>query len=1075
MKINQTLFLNRLSTERRFLWRRELCRLGSELLLIIIAPVFILSVADYFFPAREGTAFYLTAGAVVLAMALAFVVIVRRLSRLPQDKDVAMLLEKSLPDLMDSLICAVEVAERHPAKRTELSQALLSTVEGDLERRNLRAAISAYAISCKRLMATLLAVTFLAAVVGMFSFIHKASDHAQSRFLAATPGIIVTPGNTEVAHGDDLIVEALIQRGEQHAQIVMLAKNGQFTYAMYTSESGKHSFAFAGVDDDFRYYVQTPRLRSPTYQVKTYEKARLTDCIITITPPEYTNLPRQHLTELKSITVPQHSQVRLELSTNLPVTTSVLIDHQPALVFTSKNDSLHHQLDLTIDQSFSYVIELMDKSEHRIITPESYHIESIDDFAPIIQVVAPEEDARRQIDREITFSFKVNDDYGVQSLHLHYSINGGVWHALELFHATGEQLNKEHLGAHVLNVIGQVKDGDIIAYYGSATDAAQPTANQAVTEVRFIEMRPAKIDAPEIGGMGQAQVKTLQVNDLIVAQKRLIRSTWSTHFMAEHDSRKEHLTDLKQMARDLTMTSANRYQELFGADFTSAPIADEPFDLVGTLLQNSVIDATIEKKTVLPSGSEKNVQKFFRAAIENMQQAESLLQRDLPDESSPYQRQSLSHLVTLAIELEKNTPKGKGSGGEGESEPRKDPVKEENQQKENAAKKNRMNEIAASMDKLIDRQERLNNDIARNSGESKSGETQKFLGAKQDQLRQDSEKLREKMMQEGETQSAATQMSEATRNMSQVSSHLEQGQMTNASKYGDLAHQFLQRAMKLVKDQQNRLANEALWKADKALDSLRERQHELRQKTTAQVEEKNPPYEGNELADQQQQIRDDFEQFLKNLGETANTSEASKPQIADELRAALAKAESANTSSTMKRAENAARYSLWNKASDYQAQAEQSLMQMAQHVQNAMRTATSMSPEQMTQMLQQVLRDIQKVQQAQEQQAAPEAMQQLYSAIQKDLQDITDLLNEPAMDQLAQEMTVTALSGRAGEAEVNEQVLTTLTKAARLLETKLTQSTVTEQLKMTRATGQEPPDEFKKLVQKYFTKIGSSF
>jgi hypothetical protein len=950
----------------------------------------------------------------------------------------------------------------------------LTTVNLDLQQRDLRSTIALHAIGLKRFIVMMVLVSFMVVGIGVFPLIHKVSAHARALFFDASSGLVVSPGNAEVAYGDDFIVEAVIERGVQQAQIVMLAENGRFTYEMYVNEAGIHSFAFAGVDNGFRYYVQTPTLSSATYRVNTYEKARLTAAAIDIFPPAYTGLPEQRIDELKNITVPRQSRVHLNITTNVPAKVRMLIDNRPSLDFIPSDQLQQAYIDLNIDRSFAYVLEITDDSGRCQITPVSYKIESIDDFAPIIQVISPEEDARRRIDQEITFSFKVNDDYGVQSINLHYSINGSSWENLDLYRADSAELDKEKMVAQVLNLIGKVKDGDIIAFYGSAMDAAMPEPNAALTDVRFIEMRPEKIDGPEIEAMGQAQIKTLQVNDLIVAQKRLIRSTWSINFMDTPDSRKEQLTELNQMAHDLTTTSTNRYRELFGAENPPGAPADAPFDLVGTLLQNSVIEATIQEKTTLPSGSEQVVQKLFNDAIENMQQAETLLQRELPEESSSYQRQSLSQLVKLAIELEKNTPRGKGSG-EGKSEPREDPVKEENKQKENAAKKNRLSQVAASLDKLIDRQDRLNHDIARNKDTAQSRETQEYLSSKQDELQRDAEKLREELKAEGETHSAASQVGEATRNMGQAATNLDQGQMTNAGKHGELALQFLQRAMELVQDQKNRISDEALWKTDKMLEALQKRQYDLMQKSNAQMQEENPPYPNSDLADQQQQIRSEFENLLKRLGETVNTVDERKPQIADELRAAMEKAEINNTTNTMKRAENASRYSLWNKAYDYQKQADQSLSQMSQHLKNAMRMATAMSPEQMTRMLQQVLGDLQKVQQAQNQQAAPETMQELFESIQKNLQDITDLLNDPVLDQLSQEMTVTALSGGAGKPEANEQVLTTLTKVARLLETRLMQSTLQAQLKLTRASGQEPPDEFKKLVQKYFTKIGSSF
>ena len=90
---------------------------------------------------------------------------------------------------------------------------------------------------------------------------------------------------------------------------------------------------------------------------------------------------------------------------------------------------------------------------------------------------------------EVFTEVRAEDDFGVSTLDIYYSVNGKAEKKIEVFKNSGEA-PRDISGGHTffMEEFG-VKPGDFVSYYAKATDTKNP-ANTATSDMYFIEVRP---------------------------------------------------------------------------------------------------------------------------------------------------------------------------------------------------------------------------------------------------------------------------------------------------------------------------------------------------------------------------------------------------------------------------------------------------------------------------------------------------------------------------------------------------------------------------------------------------------
>ena len=1090
--------LSQLRSEKRFLRNRAWLGWGISAVVIMVMPLFILAIFDKIWPFKEHISFWLYLTAIVLSLIFVIrrFVVFRR--QLPDEKDIALMIEKGCPDLMDSLICSVELLQRKPLKMTPLNHSLISKINTDLKGRDIHMFIKAMGITTSKLAALFLFAGALIFGILIFPLANKAFAYSKDLLMRESTGLIVAPGNIELAMGDDIKIEAEILRGSKDAAITISNKTDEITYSMYKDANGISNFEIFSVDGDFDYTISTSTIKSRTFHIRTYTKPAITKCRIDIIPPEYTRLPKSTIDELKDFSVPQGSQLTFFINTNLAVKAILEAVGEDKIEFKSREPT-EYECELKVNSDLEFIINLQDEYGHVGSTNRPYNIECINDFPPSIQSISPEENAVRTEDSEVSFSVKAMDDYGLTSLKLFLSISGSELQQVMLFEDDTKNTPKEKLIADSLKLEGKVKNGDVIAYYYSATDNALPQANKSHSDIRFIEIRPNKPEPDDQKQCPGGKIKKLKVSDLIIEQKHLIRSTWDSNHIENQVDRKELVQEIARSASDLRIMSSRRLAELKGGPGKDMALSDKPLDnqpsrpspvpdrsgpegpvsvakpdggLVGELFRETV--ASIQRLQAEGEGDLGMIGVLFERAIKNMQRAEDFLKKDLAEESLTFQQQSLSNLVEIEIELEKNTMQSSsGEDGEDGSSNQKQEVSEQNEDKKGQQLEALLQNAAESLEKLVKRQRNLNEELSRNL-EKKDEEFLKYLKKRQENIHQETDELRTQLQTNPEANSASRELTKALKNMEKLMTNLSQSQSVNALKYGQLAHQFLQRSHELIGDIHESMVSDELQKVSKALDDIGRGQKELLNETKKRADGGDKSTDNSKnLGQNQKEVRKKFDQFIQSLGKIARNMEETNPGAVQELSKALETAVNENISGKMKRSENAIRYKRYPRALDYQQQSNGSLETLSNYLQSAMKYKPAPSAEQLGQMLGKVMNNANRVQKSQEDGTSPGEKADLYMDINKDLTEITKRLNNEKMDDISVSMANLLLGKSGGAENIDEEVLNLLYQSAKVLESQLLQSAMKKKINLTRITGQHPPDEYKKLVNEYFKNLST--
>src|SRR6185503_10953589 len=121
-----------------------------------------------------------------------------------------------------------------------------------------------------------------------------------------------------------------------------------------------------------------------------------------------------------------------------------------------------------IEKDGAYHFAALESGENVRLT-QDYFIEAKLDEAPSVKITHPGADAKVSPIEEVTINVQSSDDFGLQAMDLHYSVNGQAEKVIPLLNAKGAA-NGE--GKVVLNLEDfKLVPGDVVSMYATASDA----------------------------------------------------------------------------------------------------------------------------------------------------------------------------------------------------------------------------------------------------------------------------------------------------------------------------------------------------------------------------------------------------------------------------------------------------------------------------------------------------------------------------------------------------------------------------------------------------------------------------
>jgi len=495
----------------------------------LVAGAILVIVASYFLDStltREDQQFNFLIGAFLFVSLIWLKGIFDFFSKRLTRQDIALKVESEVPELMDSYICALEIEEKG-GPQSRIEEALTRSVK----QRFVSGEISSL-VTPKYLRTPLLFTLFTFCGILLLSafgsgFSQNAMNHAKSQSSPILAGIEVKPGNVRVPRGEDLTIEATIKRGEQAAQLEYKF-DGEWLQQEMIEEGGKFSATLYGVAEDGQYRIITPNVKSEAYEIVTFLKPQFKALQIKVNPPEYTGKKPFIVKDIRDVAVPAGSAIDFTVSANKKVI-AYFVEGEERTAF-SDQAYVKQSFSLIAEKSIEYTLVLQD-SEKNEVKSKTVKLNVVDDMPPHLEVIKPGKDTRKSRFDILDVEVNAIDDYGLATVDLHLEYSFGTREKFKIFKNITKKAVREKNSLYSLELkeLG-LKEGDVIAYYFSASDNHQPIPQVSRSKIFFLEIRPDKstLQDEEKKEQEGEQQKKFKVTDLINDQKDLSRKIIDT-------------------------------------------------------------------------------------------------------------------------------------------------------------------------------------------------------------------------------------------------------------------------------------------------------------------------------------------------------------------------------------------------------------------------------------------------------------------------------------------------------------------------------------------------------------------
>src|SRR5580700_574401 len=404
--------------------------------------------------------------------------------------------------------------------------------------------------------------------------------------------IMVDPGNKLVRRKADQIVTATLT-GFQAPQVRLFARYKSASKweeaAMVPRSSGTaYEFLFAALPEPVEYYVEAAGVKSKTYKLDVADLPGIKNIKVTYHFPSWLGLKDAVEDPGGDLRAVAGTVAELTVETDRPLKNGeILMDDGSHIALESK-DGNFITAKIPVEKDGMYHFAATERGES-VRLSEDYFIEARQDQAPTVKIVTPRGDAKVSPIEEVTVAVEAADDFALESMELHYSVNGAPEKTISLLQTKGV---KEASGKTMISLEDyKLQAGDVVSVYATAKDAR----NTARTDIMFIETQPFEKNYTQSqqGGGGMQGGGGQQDQDQISQrEKEIIAATWNEirggsknkvssaengRFLSDMQTKlKEQAKSLADRARSRELAGANQEFQAFVKDLDEAAKQMEP-------------------------------------------------------------------------------------------------------------------------------------------------------------------------------------------------------------------------------------------------------------------------------------------------------------------------------------------------------------------------------------------------------------------------------------------------------------------------------------------------------------------
>ncbi len=373
--------------------------------------------------------------------------------------------------------------------------------------------------------------------------------------------IVVTPGDRMVRRGADQMVNARLV-GFQSPRARLLARfRGASKWEevnMQPEPQGNgFAFLFAGLAESNEYYVEAGGVRSKTYALSVIDLPAVKKIRVTYHYPRYLGMKDVSEDPGGDLRAVEGTEAEVAVLTDRPLHNGVLALDDGADVQLQSGGGNWSTGRVAIQKDGMYHVAAMEQGQAVRIS-EDFFIEAQKETPPVVRIVQPH-DARVNPIEEVTVGVEAEDDFALDDVTLHYSVNGSPEKSVPLLKQKGVQ---KAAGSSTLYLEDfKLTPGDVVALYASARDARSTTN----TDMFFIEAQPfeREYSQSQQSGGGGGGGGDQDENRISARQKEIIAATWNEirdrgKDKATRAEDAKFLTDVQGKLRDQARSLANR-------------------------------------------------------------------------------------------------------------------------------------------------------------------------------------------------------------------------------------------------------------------------------------------------------------------------------------------------------------------------------------------------------------------------------------------------------------------------------------------------------------------------------------
>src|SRR5438270_744380 len=379
--------------------------------------------------------------------------------------------------------------------------------------------------------------------------------------------LTVAPGDVAVRRNSDQLITARVT-GMRPEKVQIFAHyqsaGGWEPVTMQAKpDSGRQSayqFIFAGLPENVEYYVAAGPLVSPHYKVRVVDLPAVKGIRVTYRYPKWTGMKavtEEHSGDLRAL---EGTDAELEVEMDRPLKDGQLALDGGKAIQLSSGEGNKFRGTIRLEKDGAYHVAATDQGQP-VRLSEDYFIATDKAMPPEVAISRPGGDYRASPIEEVTVGVKAADQFGLNDVHLHYSVNGGPDRDVSLLNTPGA---KEADGSYTLRLEDfKLVPGDLVSVYATAKDGHA----EARTEISFIQAEPFECEFSQSqqsgGGGGGGGGGQNNQTDISKREKELIAATWKQQndkAATPKDSAVagQFLSDAQQKLRDQVMALSAR-------------------------------------------------------------------------------------------------------------------------------------------------------------------------------------------------------------------------------------------------------------------------------------------------------------------------------------------------------------------------------------------------------------------------------------------------------------------------------------------------------------------------------------